>query len=62
MKKNEKNKEVTVQPTNYEKTGIKGFSIRLGFMSVAMDTTNLTLAILPLTKDEIMKKEGRQVQ
>ena len=58
MRKNEKNKKVKVQPTNYEKTGIKGFSIRMGVMPVSVDTSNLTLAIFPLAKDEIKKKMG----
>ena len=58
MRKNEKNKKVKVQPTNYEKTGIRGFSIRMGVMPVSVDTSNLTLAIFPLAKDEIKKKMG----
>ena len=58
LKKTEKNKKVKVQPTNYEETGIKGFSIRMGVMPVAVDTSNLTLAIFPLAKDEIKKKMG----
>ena len=45
-----KNKKVKVQPTNYEKTGFKGFSIRMGAMPVSVDTSNLTLAIFPLAK------------
>ena len=58
LKKNERNKKVTVQPTNYEKTGIKGFSIRMGVMPTAVDSCNLTLAIFPLAKDDIKKKMG----
>ena len=30
MKKTDKNKKVMVKPENYDKTGIKGFSIRMG--------------------------------
>ena len=56
VKKNDKGKKVTVQPTNYDTTGIKGFSIRLGVIPVSVDTCTLTVAIVSLSKDEMKKK------
>ena len=47
---------MTVQPTNYDTTGIKGFSIRLGVIPVSVDTCTLTVAIVSLSKDEMKKK------
>ena len=55
VKKNEKGKKVTVQPTNYSTTGIKGFSIRLGVLPVSVDTCNLTVAITSLSKEDMKK-------
>ena len=55
IKKNEKGKKVTVQPTNYSNSGIKGFSIRLGVLPVSVDTCNLTVAITSLSKEDMKK-------
>ena len=56
IKKNEKGKKVTVPPTNYPETGIRGFSIRMGVLPVSVNSCTITLAILSLSKDEIKKK------
>ena len=60
VKKNEKGKKVTVQQTNYDTTGIKGFSIRLGVMPVSVDICNLTVAIISLSKEELKKNHGEK--
>ena len=57
VKKNEKEKKVTVQQTNY---GIKGFSIRLGVVPVSVDKCNLTVAIISLSKDELKKNHAEK--
>ena len=60
VKKNEKGKKITVQQTNYNTTGIKGFSIRLGVVPVSVDSCNLTVAIISLSKDELKKNHAEK--
>ena len=57
-KVDKKKKAVVITPTNYETTGVKGFSVRMGVLPISSDTANLTLAILPLSKAEIKKRFG----
>ena len=56
VKKGEKGKKVTIQPSNYEASLIKGFSIRLGVLPVSVDSCTLTVAIISLSKEEMKKK------
>ena len=61
MRKNEKNKKVKVQPTNYEKTGIRGFSIRMGVMPVRGHQQPHP-GYFPPRQGRDQEEDGRQVQ
>ena len=54
--KKEKNKKVALTVDQYQTAGIQKFCIRLGIIPVSEDTASLTLAFLPMSKDDLKKE------
>ena len=54
--KKEKNKKVAISADQYQAAGIQKFCIRIGILPTAVDTASLTLAFLPMSKEDLKKE------